>query len=56
MKTPFGVFDTPDSVDMVKHDHGIWTYTSNQLPSELYNYSFVVDGLKYLDPSNIYVN
>lgn len=56
IKTPFGVFDAPDSVDMVKRDHGIWTYTSSQLPSELYNYSFVVDGLKYLDPSNIYVN
>lgn len=54
--TPMGQIDAPDTISLVKDAHGVWTYTSEPLRSELYNYGFVVDGLKYLDPSNIYVN
>lgn len=34
----------------------IWEYTTAPLPSELYMYNFVVDGLKVTDPSNVYQN
>ena len=46
---------TPGSVVMTKGDKGLWTYTSNNLPSELYSYYFLVDGLRCSDPNNVYV-
>ena len=44
----------PGSEKMTKGDDGVWTYTSKELPSELYSYSFIVDGLKMIDPNNVY--
>jgi len=43
------------SADMKMDADSIWTYTSAVLPSELYSYSFVVDGLKVRDPNNVYL-
>lgn len=40
---------------MVQGDNGIWEYTSPPLSSDLYAYSFDVDGLYTLDPNNPYV-
>ncbi|MDR0895043.1 MAG: esterase [Prevotellaceae bacterium] len=34
---------------------GVWEYTTAPLPSELYSYSFIVDGLTVRDPSNVYL-
>ena len=42
-------------IDMKKGKDGIWTYTSNPLPSELYSYTFLVDGVPVLDPNNPHV-
>jgi len=39
-------------VDMIKPDT-VWTYTTEVLAPELYNYAFYVDGAKVLDPSNV---
>ncbi|MDR0893337.1 MAG: esterase, partial [Mediterranea sp.] len=36
--------------------NGVWEYTTAPLPSELYGYSFIVDGLKMHDPSNIFLS
>ncbi|GAB1450403.1 alpha/beta hydrolase-fold protein [Draconibacterium sp.] len=46
---------TPGSVAMKKDDKGLWSFTTDVLPSELYSYSFSVDGLKTTDPNNVYV-
>jgi len=55
--TPFGEADEPVIEDLTKGEGGLWTYTTPQpLPSELYSYSFIVDGLKVTDPNNIYLN
>ena len=44
----------PFMADLTETD-GVWTYTTPQpLPSELYSYSFIVDGLKVNDPSNVF--
>lgn len=44
------------SVSMSKSRDGIWEYTVNDpLPSELYSYNFVVDGLRAIDPANVFV-
>ncbi len=50
-----GLIELPGVVDMESTKEGIWHYTSSALSSELYNYSFLVDGVKSLDPANIFV-
>jgi len=45
----------PGSEAMTKDDKGIWSYTTPVLPSDLYGYSFLVDGLKTTDPNNVYL-
>ena len=44
------------TVDMLKGENGVWSYTSNPMPSDLYTYSFMVDGLRTIDPNNVFVN
>ena len=43
------------SAAMVQGKDGVWTYTTAPLEGELYSYSFLVNGSKTLDPSNIYM-
>lgn len=40
--------------DLIKDGKGMWTLTTDTLPSELYTYNILVDGVKTLDPSNVY--
>lgn len=42
-------------VAMTQTPDGVWSYTTAPLEGELYSYSFVVNGQKTLDPSNIYM-
>ena len=57
VQTPFGEADEPVIEDLTKGEDGLWTYTTPQpLQSELYSYSFIVDGLKVTDPNNIYLS
>src|SRR3954462_15126355 len=37
---------------MTKDDQGIWSATTDTLKPDLYTYSFSVDGLSIVDPSN----
>ncbi|MCM4159064.1 esterase [Antarcticibacterium flavum] len=41
-------------VEMSKNEDNIWTYTTEPLPSNLYSYSFIVDGLRITDPNNVH--
>lgn len=43
------------SYKMQKDDGGVWTFTTSVLPSELYRYSFLVDGVRTIDPGNAHV-
>ncbi|MDE6769617.1 MAG: esterase [Muribaculaceae bacterium] len=54
MNTPYGKFDAPGTADLVKNAEGIWEFTTNALSPELYSYSFIVDGLRMPDPSNVF--
>lgn len=40
---------------MVKGDSGVWSYKTKVLPSDLFTYSFIVDGVRTIDPNNAYV-
>ena len=42
-------------LSMTKGEDGVWTYTTSPLPSELYSYEFIVDGVPTIDPNNVYV-
>lgn len=56
-KTPHGEFDVPGTAELVKNSNGVWEYTTTSpLSPELYGYTFVVDGLKITDPSNVYLS
>lgn len=46
---------TPGSVAMNKGEEGTWTYTTSALESDLYMYSFLIDGVKTTDPNNVYL-
>lgn len=45
----------PGSQLMSKDDKGVWSYTTAALPSDLYSYWFIVDGLRCTDPANVYM-
>ena len=56
-----GDFTTTEGKDirygeMSKNDKGVWEFTTPPLRSELYSYSFVMDGVVIRDPSNVYMN
>lgn len=46
---------TPGSATMTKGEKGVWSFTTEKLPSELYSYFFLVDGLRCTDPNNVYM-
>jgi enterochelin esterase-like enzyme len=43
------------SESMVKNDTGLWSFQTAPLAPEIYTYSFTVDGVRMLDPSNVQV-
>lgn len=56
IKTPFGEFDGPGMEELTEGKDGVWEFTTEKpLKPELYSYSFIVDGLKIMDPSNVYM-
>jgi enterochelin esterase family protein len=46
---------TPGSEKMTKDEKGLWTFTTVPLESDLYSYSFNVDGMRCTDPNNVYL-
>ena len=51
-----GDFLAKGVADLVENKEGVWEYTTPEpLKSELYGYTFLVDGLKINDPSNVYM-
>lgn len=43
-------------LEMTKQENGVWTVTTKSLNPELYSYSLSVDGQRFVDPANSYVN
>jgi len=46
---------TPGSEAMTRGEKGLWSFTTAVLASDLYKYSFNVDGTNSTDPNNVYV-
>ena len=55
VKTPMGETETAGTVALTKDAQGVWSYTSGVLEPELHTYSFSVDGIRMLDPNNVYM-
>ena len=56
METQYGVFDAPGVAGLTKNAQGVWELTTPQaLVPELYSYTFVIDGVKVIDPNNVYM-
>ncbi len=53
--TAAGEAEVPGVAGMQQRADGVWEYTTDPLPSELYCYSFLVDSLKVRDPGNVYM-
>ena len=47
-------YEMPGVTDLVKNDKGVWTLTTEPLQPELYTYNMLVDGVKIIDPLNVY--
>ncbi len=43
-----------EKLSMTRNAEGIWEATTQPLDSELYSYSFEVDGVRVIDPSNVH--
>ena len=56
VKTPMGEAEQPGVAELKEGKDGVWTYTTEPLAPELYYYTFKVDGMTYLDPSNVYMS
>ncbi len=53
---PAGKNGEAGKASLTENKDGVWEFTTNEpLVSELYSYSFIVDGLKTQDPSNVYM-
>ena len=56
IETPRGIWEAPGIADLKEGKDGVWEFTTSKpLKPELYSYSFIVDGLKMMDPSNVYL-
>ena len=51
-ETQWGIVDAPSQANLTKDKNGVWSFTSKPLEPELYNYSFIVDGISHTDPNN----
>lgn len=54
-QTSFGMMEASGQIPMVKGEDGVWTYTTSTPSPELHTYCFYVDGVRMLDPSNVYM-
>lgn len=54
ISTPNGEFEVQGIAELTQNQNGVWEYTSAPLEPELYSYSFIVNGQRMNDPSNVY--
>ena len=54
ISTPNGDLEIPGIAELTQNQNGVWEYTSAPLEPELYSYSFIVNGQRMNDPSNVY--
>ena len=57
IETPQGVWAIHPAADLKEGANGVWEYTTPEpLPADYYTYTLTVDGVKTVDPANVYIN
>ena len=57
IETPQGVWAIHPAVDLKETQPGLWEYTTPApVPADYYTYTLTVDGIKTVDPANVYIN
>ena len=46
----------PGTVNMVKDEKGLWSFTTDVLAPELYGYAYMIDGVRTNDPNNAFMS
>jgi len=56
MQTQRGEIDVPGVAELIKNANGVWEFTTPApLAPELYSYTMIVDGVRLIDPNNVYM-
>ena len=57
IETPQGVWAIHPAVDLKEGQNGVWEYTTPEpVAADYYTYTLTVDGIKTVDPANVYIN
>ena len=57
IETPQGVWAVHPAVDLKEGANGVWEYTTpGPVDADYYTYTLTVDGIKTVDPANVYIN
>ena len=57
IETPQGVWAIHPAADLKEVKPGLWEYTTPEpVPADYYTYTLTVDGIKTVDPANVYIN
>lgn len=54
-QTPMGEMEVAGRIPMQKNADGVWSYTTSMPNPELHTYCYYVDGVRMLDPNNVYM-
>lgn len=54
-QTPMGEMEVAGRIPMQKNAGGVWSYTTSMPNPELHTYCYYVDGVRMLDPNNVYM-
>lgn len=54
-QTPLGEMEVAGRIPMQKDANGVWSYTTSMPNPELHTYCYYVDGIRMLDPNNVYM-
>lgn len=54
-QTPLGEMEVAGRIPMQKDANGVWSYTVSMPSPELHTYCYYVDGMRMLDPNNVYM-
>lgn len=55
MQTPLGTVEVPERKAMTRDITGVWSLTVEMPNPELHTYCFYVDGMRMVDPNNVYM-
>lgn len=50
----YGTWMVDGVAEMARREDGVWEFTTETLASDLYNYNFIVDGVRVTDPTNVH--